>query len=102
MTAPALRFRILARLLALLAVVLLVVAPLAPAMAMPMDCCPDVPCHDLDKAMCPQSCATTCVVTPVPLETLAEPIRLKTAPPQAAPMPRLIGRSITPEPPPPR
>jgi len=102
MTAPAIRFRIHARLLSLLAAVLLVAAPLAPAAAMPMDCCPDAPCRDLDKSMCPQVCTTICVVTPAPAETLAEPVRLETAPPQASPAPRLTGRNITPEPPPPR
>ena len=94
--------RFLARLLSLLAAVLLVVSPLAPAMAMPMDCCPDAPCHDLDKSMCPQVCATACVVIPAPVETLAEPIRLAAAPPEQRPAPRLVGRAITPEPPPPR
>jgi hypothetical protein len=102
MTAPAIRVRFLARLLSLLAAVLLVVSPLAPAMALPMDCCPDAPCHDLDKSMCPQVCTTACVAVPAPVEALAEPVRLETAPPEPLPMPRLVGRSITPEPPPPR
>jgi hypothetical protein len=102
MTAPAIRVRVLARLLSLLAAVLLVVSPLAPAMATPMDCCPDAPCHDLDKSMCPQVCVTACVVVAAPVETLAEPGRLETASPEPLPMPRLVGRSITPEPPPPR
>jgi hypothetical protein len=31
-------------------------------MAKPMDCCPDAPCHDLDKSLCPQVCVTACVV----------------------------------------
>jgi hypothetical protein len=102
MTAPAIRVRFVARLLSLLAAVLLVVSPLAPAMALPMDCCPDAPCHDLDKSTCSQVCATACVVVPAPVEVLAEPVRLETAPPEPLSMPRLVGRSITPEPPPPR
>jgi hypothetical protein len=102
MTAPAFRPRILARLLSLLAAVMLIAAPLAPAMAMPMDCCPGAPCHDLDKSMCPQACAVACVAVPAPLETLAEPVRLETPAPEANPVPRLIGRDIAPEPPPPR
>lgn len=104
MTAPAFRPRFLARLLSLLAAVMLVAAPLAPAqaMAMPMDCCPDAPCHDLDKSMCPQGCAVACVAVPAPAETLAEPVHLAAPAPEARPVPRLIGRDITPEPPPPR
>jgi hypothetical protein len=102
MTALAIRPRVLARLLSLLAAVLLVMSPLAPAMATPMDCCPDAPCHDLDKSMCPQVCTTACVVAPAPVEALAEPVLLETAPPSPLPAPRLVGRDITPEPPPPR
>jgi len=102
MTAPAFRPRFLARLLSLLAAVLLVVAPLAPAMAMPMDCCPDAPCHDLDKSMCPQACAVACIAIPTPAETLTEPVRLETPVPEQTPVPRLVGRDIAPEPPPPR
>ncbi|MET3668087.1 hypothetical protein [Caulobacter sp. 1776] len=94
--------RIVARLLSLLAAVLLAVSPLAPAMAKPLDCCPDAPCRDLDKSTCPQVCATTCIVVPAPIEAQAEPVRLETAPPEQRPAPRLVGRSITPEPPPPR
>jgi hypothetical protein len=93
----------LGRLLALMAAVFLLAGPIAPpAMAMPMDCCPDAPCHDLDKSMCPQVCVTACVVVPAPVEALAEPILLETAPPSPLTVPRLIGRAITPEPPPPR
>lgn len=103
MTAPAIRPRFLARLLSLLAAVMLVAAPLpAPAMAMPMDCCPDAPCRDLDKSMCPQACAVACTVIPAPAETLAEPLALDAARPEPTSLPRLIGRDIQPESPPPR
>lgn len=109
MTAPAIRVRFLARLLSLLATVMLVAAPLAPpAMAMPMDCCPDAPCHDHQtprhpsKATCPQVCAVGCVVVPAPAEAATRPATFDNAPLQPATAPRLIGRAITPEPPPPR
>ncbi len=102
MTAPAFRPRFLARLLSLLAAVMLVAAPLAPAAAMPMDCCPDAPCRDLDKSMCPQACSVACIAIPNPAEALAEPVRLETPVPEQTPVPHLIGRDIAPEPPPPR
>src|SRR5689334_23261637 len=103
MIRPAPRQGWLGRLLALLAAVFLLAGPIAPpAMAMPMDCCPDTPCRDLDKSMCPQVCATACVAVPAPIESLAEPTPRHAAPPEPTPAPRLTGRAITPEPPPPR
>jgi hypothetical protein len=96
------RPRILARLLSLLGAVMLMAAPLTPAVAMPMDCCPDAPCKDLDKSLCAQACAVACLVVPTPTESLAEPVRQDTPAPEATPVPRLIGRDIAPEPPPPR
>jgi len=104
MTAPAIPHRILARLLSLLAVVMLVASPLAPspAVAMPLDCCPNAPHHDVGKSLCPQACVTGCVVIPSPIENPAEPAHFETAPLEPAPAQRLVGRAIAPEPPPPR
>ena len=92
----------LARGLMLLGLVLLLAAPLAPAIAKPMDCCMDAPCHDMGKATCPDVCIVACQIV-VPPEHLFSERMDRHAP---LPTPGLIdmppGRSIAPDLPPPR
>ncbi|MEJ2817571.1 MULTISPECIES: hypothetical protein [unclassified Caulobacter] len=87
---------------ALLGALLLVAGPLAPAMAAPMDCCPDAPCRDIDKSACPQTCVVACQVIVAREHALSEPVR-RDAPaiaPEPAAMPP--GRALAPDLPPPR
>ena len=87
---------------ALLGVLLLVAGPISPAVAAPMDCCPDAPCHDIDKSACPQACVVACQVVAERERQLSEPIRRDA--PAIVPTPIVMppGRAVAPDLPPPR
>lgn len=102
MTRKAARSGWVARGLMLLGLVLLLVAPLTPATAKPMDCCMDAPCHDIGKATCPDVCIVACQVVVPPEQQISEPVGRYA--PMASPGPADMppGRSVAPDLPPPR
>ena len=92
----------LARGLMLLGLVMLIAAPVAPATAAPMDCCPDAPCHDIDKSACPQACVVACQLIVAPDLRISPPLRRDAPPvtPEIALLP--LGQAVAPDLPPPR
>lgn len=88
--------------LLLLSVVLLVIGPITPAAAAPMDCCPAAPCRDMDKSACPQACVVACQIIVAPELQVSEPIRRDA--PSVMPAPGALppGRAVAPDLPPPR
>ena len=87
---------------ALLGALLLVVGPITPAVAAPMDCCPDAPCRDIDKSACPQVCVAVCQIIVAREDRLSEPVRRDA--PMISPQPIIMppGRAVAPDLPPPR
>lgn len=87
---------------ALLGALLLVAGPITPAVAAPTDCCPDAPCHDIDKSACPPVCLVACLVVVAPEQRLSEPVwrAAPTIAPGLVVMPP--GRAVAPDLPPPR
>jgi hypothetical protein len=86
----------------LLGALLLVAGPLSPAVAAPMDCCPDAPCRDIDKSACPQTCVVACQIIVAREHQLSEPVCRDA--PMIASAPTLMppGRAVAPDLPPPR
>jgi hypothetical protein len=87
---------------ALFGALLLIAGPISIAVAAPMDCCPDAPCHDIDKSACPQACVVACQIIVAREHRLSEPA-CRDAPliaPSLIVMPP--GRAVAPDLPPPR
>jgi hypothetical protein len=88
--------------LMLLSLALLLVAPLTPATAKPMDCCMDAPCHDIGKATCPDICIVACQIVVPPEQLISEPVGRYAPMASPGPVDMPPGRSVAPDLPPPR
>ncbi|CAN5330748.1 hypothetical protein BH10PSE4_BH10PSE4_39720 [soil metagenome] len=86
----------------LLGALLLILGPIAPAHATPMDCCADAPCHDVAKSACPEACVVACQAIVAPELLLSEPVGRGASMVMADRGDLLAGRAIAPELPPPR
>ena len=87
---------------ALLGALLLVAGPVTFAVAAPMDCCPDAPCHDIDKSVCPQACVVACQVIAPREHRLSDPVCRDAPMIVSAPLVMPPGRAVAPDLPPPR